>query len=294
MNSYTPIRTTPRRTAKILQFPQSETTKKLLVPREHGSWGLWLLPLITGAVVGAANHPGASNWAIIWFCAASASAFLAYQPLEALLGISPVKTRTREEKNAAATWVILTGFIAIISAIQLVISGRGRVLFLAVLAAACFCFRMLFSKIRALRATRQVLGALALSSAAAGSYYVVCGKIDVTALALWTANWVFAAGQIEYVQLRMHSAGAHSPADRIRAGWKVYLFHGMLVAITVVAAVTRRAPFLIALLFIPALARLVVWTLSRPEKIDFYLLGFSELFQSMLFSSLLIIAFVWR
>ena len=294
MNSYSPTRTTLRRTAKILQFPQSEITKKLLVPREHGSWGLWLLPLITGAVVGAANNPGASNWAIFWFCAASASAFLAYQPLEALLGISPLKTRTPEEKQLAATWIILTGFIAFISAAQLVMSGRGRVLLFALLAAGCFGMRIVFSKLRALRATRQILGALALSSAAAGSYYVVAGKVDSAALALWAANWVFAAGQIEYVQLRMHTIGARSSFDRIRAGWKVYLFHSMLVAVTVTAALTRHAPLLIALLFIPALVRLLMWTLSRPSKIDFYMLGFSELFQSVLFSSLLIIAFVWR
>lgn len=293
MNPYSQTRTRGPRRAKILQFPQPQT-RKLLVPREHGSWGLWLLPLITGAVVGAATHPGPSDWAIFWFCAASAAAFLAYQPLEALLGISPLKARTPEEKQLAATWVILTGFIAMISAAQLIIAGRARVLWFALVAAACFGVRMLFSKIRALRATRQILGALALSSAAAASYYVVSGHIDRTALVLWGASWVFAAGQIEYVQVRMHAAAAHSRAEKARAAWKVYSFHLVLVIITVAAAATGHAPALFAIIFIPAMARLVIWLLSRPEKIDFYLLGFSELFQSVMFSSLLMIAFLWH
>jgi len=292
MNPFSQTTTQPRRTAKILQFPQPQT-RKLLVPREHGSWGLWLLPLITGAIVGWAANPGQSNWAIFWFCAASAAAFLAYQPAEALLGISPVKTRNAEEKQIAATWVILTGFVAVISAVELVLSGRSRVLLFAALAAACFGLRMLFAKVRALRATRQVVGAFALSSAAAASYYVISGRIDLTALALWGANWVFAAGQIEYVQLRMHSAGARSRRDKMRAGWKVYLFHAALVSLSVGAAATGHAPFLFALLFIPAMVRLLVWAMSRPGKIDFYLLGFSELFQSVLFSSLLVAAFMW-
>lgn len=281
------------RTAKILQFPQPQT-RKLLVPREHGSWGLWLLPLITGAVVGAATNPGPSNWAIFWFCAASAAAFLAYQPLEALLGISPLKTRTPEEKQIAATWVVMTGFVVIVSGVQLIISGRARILLFALLAAGCFGFRMLFSKVRALRSTRQVLGALALSSAAAASYYVVSGRIDRTALVLWAASWVFAAAQIEYVQLQMHTAGARSRAEKAHAGWKVYLLHLALLVITVAAAVTRHAPALFAIIFLPAMARLILWALSRPKKIDFYLLGFSELFQSVTFSSLLMIAFLWR
>lgn len=293
MNPYSQTSTRRVKTAKILHFPQPQT-RKLLIPREHGSWGLWLLPLITGAVVGAATNPGPSDWAIFWFCAASAAAFLAYQPLEALLGISPLKTRTPEEKQIAATWVIITGFVAIISAAQLVISGRTRVLLFALLAAGCFGFRMLFSRIRALRSTRQILGALALSSAAAASYYVISGKIDRTALVLWAANWVFAAAQIEYVQLHIHTAGARSRAEKARAGWKVYLFHLVLLVATVLAAITQHAPALFALLFIPATGRLVVWALSRPRKIDFYLLGFSELFQSVTFSSLLMIAFLWR
>jgi uncharacterized membrane protein len=294
MNSFSSTSTRPKKAAKILHFPQPAATKKLLIPREHGSWGLWLLPLIVGAVVGAANNPGKSDWAIFWFCAASASAFLAYQPLEALLGISPVKTRTSEETQLATTWVILTGFIAIISAVQLVLSGRGRVLVFALLAAGCFAIRMLAGKIRALRATRQILGALALSSAAAGSYYVISGKLDKTALVIWAACWVFSAAQIEYVQLRMHSVNVHSRAEKARAGWKVYVLHAFLVVITSIATIAGHAPGLFAVLFVPAMVRLIVWTLSRPGKIDFYALGFSELFQSVLFSSLLAIAFVWR
>jgi hypothetical protein len=294
MNSFSPTSTRPKKTARILQFPQPAATKKLLIPREHGSWGLWLLPLLAGAVVAAANNSGKSDWAILWFCAASAAAFLAYQPLEALLGISPIKTRTPEETQLAATWIILTGFVAFISAAQLVISGRGRVLLFALLAAACFGVRMLFSKMRALRATRQVLGALALSSAAAASYYVISGKIDRTSLLLWAACWVFAAAQIEYVQLRMHSSNARSRAEKARAGWRLYLIHALLVLITAAAALTGHAPALLAIVFVPALVRLLVWTLSPAAKINFFALGFSELFQSVTFSSLLVIAFIWR
>jgi YwiC-like protein len=294
MNSYSPTSTADKPAPKVLPFPQPAATKKLLVPREHGSWGLWLLPLITGAVVAAADHPGRGNYAIFWFCAASAAAFLAYQPLEALLGISAVKARTPEEKQLAATWVILSAFVATVSALQLLLSGRGRVLLFALLAAACFGIRMLFGKVRGLRATRQILGALALSSSAAAAYYVVAGEIAWTAFVLWAACWVFAAAQIEYVQLRMHTAGVRSCAEKARAGWKVYLIHALLVLLTTIAAIAGHAPGLFALLFIPAMARLIIWTLRRPQKIDFYALGFSELFQSVLFTCLLIVSFLWQ
>jgi YwiC-like protein len=293
MNAFGPTSARAPKTAKILHFPQPQT-RKLLVPREHGSWGLWLLPLITGAVVAIAKHPGLSDTAIFWFCAASASAFLAYQPLEALLGVAPLKARSPEEKQLAATWIIFTGFIAVTCAMQLLIAGRGKVLFFALLAGACFVARMLFSRLRALRVIRQIIGALALSSTAAAAYYVISGEVDLTALVLWGANWMFAAGQIEYVQLRVRTANAHSRAEKARSGWKVYLLHLAMILVTVIASATGYVPALFTLVFVPAIARLVVWTISQPAKIDFYALGFSELLQGVLFSSLLIVSFAWH
>lgn len=278
--------------AKILHLPQSQTTK-LLVPREHGSWGLWLLPLITGAAVAIATHPGRSDGAIFWFCGASASTFLAYQPLEALLGISPLKARSPEEKQLVATWIIFTGFIAGTCALQLLIAGRGQVLLFALLAGACFAARTLLTRLRALRVMRQVIGALALSSTAAASYYVISGRVDLTAIVLWGANWMFAAGQIEYVQLRVHTVNVHSRAEKARSGWRVYLLHLAMILVTVIASATGYVPALFTLVFVPAIARLLVWTISQPAKTDFYALGFSELFQSVLFSSLLILSFIW-
>lgn len=293
MNSFDQTSTQAAKSGRIPRLPRSQATK-LLVPREHGSWALWLLPLITGAVVAIATHPGRSDGAIFWFCAASAAAFLAYQPLETLLGISPLKARSTEERQLVATWIIFTGFIAVTCAMQLLITGRGRVLFFALFAGACFAARMLFSRLRALRVMRQVIGALALSSTAAASYYVISGKVDLTAIVLWAANWMFAAGQIEYVQLRVHTANVRSRAKKARSAWKVYLLHVAMILVTVVASATGYVPALCTLLFVPAIARLVVWTISQPAKVDFYALGFSELLQTVLFSSLLIISFTWH
>src|SRR5215510_6341342 len=74
---------------------------RLLVPREHGSWGLWLLPLISGAVVGWGARSNGSMASILWFFLAAASAFLVHQPFQAWLGHSAFKARSPEEKRAA-------------------------------------------------------------------------------------------------------------------------------------------------------------------------------------------------
>src|SRR5262249_18118508 len=74
---------------------------RLLVPREHGSWGLWLLPLIAGAVVGWSARSDGSMASLLWFFLAAASAFLVHQPFQAWLGHSAFKARSPEEKRTA-------------------------------------------------------------------------------------------------------------------------------------------------------------------------------------------------
>ena len=267
---------------------------KFLVPREHGSWGMWLLPLITGAITGAAHSHHFSRWGIFWFCLAAASAFLAYQPLEVLFGSSLFRVHSRAERQFIAGWVFLLSLLGGMAAFDLVVLGRGRVLWFAALGVACFALRILLGKERRFRVIRQMLGALSLSSTAAAAYYVAAGVLDQRALLLWGANWLFAAGQIEYVQLRVRTTAVQSRQEKFSAGLKLCAYHLALLFFAVAATVEHMVSPLFAVAFVPALLRIVAWIMSRPAKIDFHVLGFSELFHSLAFSGLLLWAFLLR
>jgi len=280
-------------TANLLTFPQAQM-RKILVPREHGSWGMWLLPLFSGAFVGLASATQDAALPVFWFCVAAAAAFLAYQPLETLLGLSPLRARTSAERNLAILWVGATIALGSYSILRLVQLGRGRVLWFAAVGLACFGVRWAFGKTRAFRASKQIMGAMGLTAAAAGAYYVTTGKLDATAFSLWIASWLFAAGQIEFVQLCIRTTTATSRAQKMRAGSMVFLFHLILVAMAVIAAQANLAPAWLALAFVPALLRMIVWGATRPRKINFQALGFAELFQNILFACLLAEAFLVR
>lgn len=282
-------------TASVLSFPPTQM-QKLLLPREHGSWGLWALPLISGALVGIAgkHHAPASSLAVFWFCLAAACAFLVYQPLEVLLGLSPLKASSKTERRLAWSWVFAAAAVGMLSMVELVRLGRGRVLLFAALGLACFGVRWLFGKTRALREGKQIVGAFGLTSATAGAYYVTTGRIDATALLLWGASWLFASGQIEFVQLCIRTASAKSRLEKFTAGRKVYYLHLLLVVASIAAAEAGLVSILMGIAFIPAMLRLIAWGAARPHKINFHMLGFAELSQSFLFSGLLVAAFVVR
>src|SRR5580765_5076898 len=276
-------------TLQVLEFPRrTPPSSQLLVPREHGTWGLWLLPLISGGVVGYWSGPGVAAKPALWFCLAAACAFLIYQPLESLLGFSLLEIRTQRQQRVAIVWVIGLTAIAAISVLQLVQLHRAMVLLFGLAAAACFGVRTLLGRSRRFRVSKQLIGAMGLSSTAAGAYYIMTGHMDRTSLVLWLASWLFAAGQIEYVQLRLRSAQTRSLRQKARTSVDVGLFHLLMLGAAVSGGLAGVAPLWLGFAFIPAIIRLGIWIFRQWQPLSVHILGFSELFQGLLFNGLLI------
>ena len=73
-------------TSDPLRSAQKARIRGLVVPREHGAWGLLLVPLFTGVVAGyAAEH---RIWPLLIFTVASLSLFWLRTPVESLIGSS--------------------------------------------------------------------------------------------------------------------------------------------------------------------------------------------------------------
>jgi hypothetical protein len=293
MNAQGKFSTAP--TEKILVFPSpSKPAIRLLVPREHGTWGLLLFPLISGAIVGYGVSPNASMKPALWFLLAALSTFLIYQPLESLLGLSLIKARSQRQQHIAIISVIALAVIATAGVLELFNLHRGLVLGFGLAALGCFGVRLLLGNSRPMRVPRQLIGALGLSSAAAGAYYAACGRIDRTGILLWLASWLFAVGQIEYVHLRLATAQVRSRRQKARISLTVSFLHLMMIGAPITAAFAGFAPLLLALAFVPSVIRVAVW-LARPWRpLGIHILGFSELLQGLLFNILLIGAFLFR
>jgi YwiC-like protein len=281
--------------AKVLRFPNvTPSERRLLLPREHGSWALWLLPLIAGGVIGFAGAPAGATVPAVWFSLAAIAAFLIHQPLESLLGVSVVKARSAREQRVAVFWVMGLTALAALGVLELVRLQRGLVLLFAAVALGCFALSALCGRTRALRVPKQLVGALGLTSTAAGAYYVTTGRVDGTALVLWLVFWLFAAAQIEYVQLRLRTAYAPSRQAKVRDGWRVCFLQLLLLAAAITAAGAFFIPWLAAWAFLPAAIRIFAWMLGPVRPLKLYVLGFSELGQNILFAALITAAFVWR
>lgn len=69
-----------------------ERRRALILPREHGTWGLLLVPMVTGA--GVAFHQASHIFPPILLLTAALALFWLRTPLESLLGTSAMRAQT--------------------------------------------------------------------------------------------------------------------------------------------------------------------------------------------------------
>src|SRR5579885_850430 len=69
--------------------------RSLIVPREHGAWGILLVPLFTGALVGI--RAGGAALDLAPFTLMALALFWMRTPVESWAGTTPIRARTAEE-----------------------------------------------------------------------------------------------------------------------------------------------------------------------------------------------------
>ncbi len=264
----------------------------MVVPREHGAWGMMLVPLATGSVVAA--RTAVNGAALIILFVAAVSLFWLRTPLESWLGTSPIKAKTEQERPFVLRVILGVGLLAAVCVASLFWNGHNcGLLIIGSIAALAFAIQAVVKRLgRNGRMPAQMIGAIGLTSTAAAAYYVATGRLDRTAIALWLANWLFAADQIHFVQVRIHSSRAETFNQKLQPGLGFLM--GQIGLIGAIFAACRFGffPAAIAIAFLPILLRGTIWFARGRQPLNVHKLGYSELAQALLFSALLCAAFL--
>lgn len=266
--------------------------RSMVIPREHGAWGILLVPLATGAAVGISSLSGAL--AVLLFGFAALSFFWLRTPVESFLGSGPLRVQTDDEFDAVFRAITVLSVIATIALTALFVgANRTGLLLIGTVSAIAFMAQAGLKKLgRRFYMAAQIIGSLGLTSTAPGAYYVATGRLDSVAAALWLANWVFAGNQVHFVQTRIHSARLTDGRDKLSRG-AAFLAGQVLMSIALfVAWRTHFLPGFAVLAFVPALARGFYWFVSAPQPLAVKRLGWTELAHGVTFGVLLIAGFL--
>lgn len=266
--------------------------RTMVIPREHGAWGMLLVPLATGAIV--AVRAGFNGGALTLFVCTALSLFWLRTPVESWLGTSAIKAHTREERTFVLRMILAIGLFAATCVASLLWNGRNReLLLIGGIAALAFAVQAGVKKLgRKGRMPAQVIGAIGLTSTAASAYYIATTRLDRTAIALWLANWLFAGDQIHFVQVRIRSGRAATLAEKLQHGFPFVLAQIPLIGAVLAGCRLGLFPVAILLAFLPVLLRGTSWFVRGYQPLDVHKLGFSELRQALIFGALLCAAFI--
>ncbi|HUI82733.1 MAG TPA: YwiC-like family protein [Candidatus Binatia bacterium] len=271
---------------------QNSRLKTMVVPREHGAWGMMLVPLVTGAVV--ALRAGVNPGPLALFIVSAMSLFWLRTPVESWLGTSAIKAHTGVERGLVLRMILGIGSLAALCISGLLWNGHNRgLLVIGAVAAVAFTAQAAAKRLgRRGRMPAQMIGAMGLTSTAAGAYYVATGRLDRTAIALWLANWLFAGDQIHFVQLRIRCSRAGTFDEKLRQGLPFLFGHIALLGTLLAASCFGFFPVAVPLAFLPVLFRGILWFVRGHRPLDVHRLGFSELGHAIGFGAVLCAAFL--
>jgi len=289
-----------------------ERRRALILPREHGAWGLLLVPMVTAA--GVAFRESNHILPLALLLTAALAVFWLRTPVESLLGTAVMRAQTRDERQAVSLAIAVLGAIAALALSALLWAGRNPYLWwIGITAGVAFVGQALLKLMwrrpprpsrdgeaerpgstrsaHRLRMLSEIVGTIGLTSSAPAAYYVITGKLGATAWMLWLANLIFAGNQIHYVQLRIHTAKVEGAAAKFAKGWTFALGQVVMLAVLTGVCWRRLMPWLALIAFAPILFRGWIYFFQKPRPLLVRQLGWNELKQAVVFCALFIAAF---
>lgn len=262
-----------------------------VLPREHGAWGILLVPFLTAAGIAGVFSP-----AVVLALLAVVLAFLARTPLSVWLLPGAGHRQPALSAAQARRWTFFYGGPASLVGVVLVVVWRFEdLLVLAALALGLFFLHLLELRRGGPRGwVAELLGTGALTLSAPVAWVAATGALDSNGLLVWLLNAAFFCTGLVYVKARIGAVGAgrHSrvaaPQNAARA---VLFFHLVVVAFVAALIAARWASPLVILPFLVATARAGWGTRRFGQRFAVRRLGWNEVAHSLVFALLLVAAF---
>ena len=262
------------------------------LPKEHGSWAMFAVPLIIGFAVAAQWQ-----WRSIWLIAAALGLFLVRFPIDTL-----IKTRKRPnaDRSRLIRWAIVYGSVAAIGGAWLIVFDRLFWLIpLGMSGLALLVYHWwLVERRKEMSARGELAGIFGLALGAPLAYYVSTGVLNGTALGLWIVNALYFGGTVFYIKLKVRQQPKEPAPDRVSErlvkARACLTYQSMALTLIIVLIAWHRLPALALLAFVPMTLKVLYGATRWQDRKSLSLprLGVIEMMHSVVFAVLIIAAFL--
>lgn len=248
---------------------------KEMIPREHGAWAMWIVPMLSAVLV---THFSLS-FLVLFTC--FAMLYVVHHPIVTL-----AKTGWKWQEGEKGLLTAIAG-PAVLLGVGLVVSYELP--WLLLFGGVEFLLFLFSVKTYLNREQRTFLNELsivaALTLSAPAAYYAVTGILDAKALMLYLLNFLFFGSSVFYVKMRIEFLRTKGAWVGSAAGARTMAveYHAALLA-AVTAMITYEHPDILLFAgFLPMLFQVVMGLSSRRAKVNFTRLGVVLVLQSAVF-----------
>lgn len=242
---------------------------KGLLPKEHGGWFLFLVPLAVGLGVAGRFDGRAAAFVIT-----ALALFLARRPLD--LAIKSWRSkRTRSDLLLPFAWLVVCALSIGIAGAYLLLAARlWGILLLGVVGTGLLALQLWAATARLARTLwSEVIGTAGLALAAPGAHYAATGSWSTTTFALWALMAIVGVGGVLYSRwrLRRRRLAARVNSEELPLApprISVLSHYGAGAALAAALAWWGWAPWAIVPLYIILLGRIARGTrpTARPDR----------------------------
>ncbi len=267
------------------------TRLNIPLPKEHGSWAMFAVPLMIGFAV-------AAHWELrsLLLMASTLGLFLVRFPIDML-----IKTRRRPAADRARLirWAAIYGSIAALGGLWLIVADQLYALIgLGLIGAVLLLYHWwLVERRKEMSVRGELAGIFGLALGAPLAYYVATGMLNGTALALWIVNALYFGGTVFYIKLKVRQQPKEPAPDRVSERLvkaKACLsYQSVVLTVVILLMALQSLPALALLAFIPMTLKVLYGATRWQDRKSLSLprLGLIEMFHSALFAVLIIVAF---
>lgn len=259
-----------------------------MLPREHGAWAMFAVPLLVGIGAG-----GKWNTNLLLLALTALGFFLLRYPL-----MLAIKSRAPGARLDALRWSAVYAALAAITGVWLLLATQ--LLPLAAIGALGFASLAIYLWLAARRAEMSTagewIGIAGLALGAPAAYLVATRSLDTAAIVVYLLNVLFFGGTVLYVRFKVREQPrAVVPTtnwfERLWAGRVTILYHALVLIAVALLAASGIVPALVAVAFILPMCKVLGGVATRSARVNLPRLGLIELSVTVAFALVVLAAY---